>query len=181
MKTLHILDQNLWFPPLSEADADGLLAAGGDLSTARLLEAYRRGIFPWYEGDIPLWWSPDPRFVLYPQHLYVSKSMKTVIKRGTFSFSRNHCFGEVIRECGMINRPGQHGTWIQPEVVRAFEELHALGHVHSFEAWHNGQLAGGLYGVKLGDIFFGESMFAKQSNASKAAFIWAVGQLMQEG
>lgn len=181
MKTLHILDHRIWFPPLSEADHEGLLAAGGDLSTERLLKAYRSGIFPWYEGDIPLWWSPDPRFVLFPHECYVSKSMKQVLRRNLFSITRNQAFGEVIRACGKMKRPGQAGTWITPAIIDSFETLFDMGWVQSFEAWHEGKLAGGLYGIKMGNVFFGESMFSRVSNASKAAFIGAVQQLQQEG
>lgn len=174
------LNEKLWFPPAEAADPDGLLAIGGDLSTERLLLAYRKGIFPWYDGPVPLWWNPDPRLVLFPEKLYVSKSMQQVLRKGRFRFSHNQCFRNVIESCGTAPRKGQNGaTWVSPELVCAYEKLHHMGIAHSFEAWENNQLAGGLYGVWLGNIFFGESMFARVSNASKAAFLWAV-QLLQE-
>lgn len=181
MKTLHILDQNLWFPPLEEADHAGLLAAGGDLSTERLLLAYRKGIFPWFEGDIPLWWSPNPRFVLFPNQLYISKSMQQVMKRNLFHYKQNTNFAGVINGCRIAERTGQAGTWITMDMMKAYKELHAKGFAHSFESWQNAQLVGGLYGIKIGNIFFGESMFATVSNASKAAFIWGVQQLQAQG
>lgn len=175
------MDEHIWFPPLHEANSDGLLAAGGDLSTARLLAAYKNGIFPWFEGDIPLWWSPDPRFVLYPDRLYVSKSMRQVIRRHFFSYSQNKAFRSVIEHCGQVSRSGQVGTWLSPAMMDAYSSLHQLGFAHSFEAWHGTKLVGGLYGLRLGNLFFGESMFSLQANASKAAFIWAVQQLQASG
>lgn len=176
------LDDKIWFPPPEAADEDGLLAVGGDLSSERLLLAYRKGIFPWYDGPVPLWWTPDPRLVLFPDRLVVSKSMKQIMRRGVFSFTRNQCFREVITCCGEIPRPGQNGsTWVTPQLIDAYDALHQRGYVHSFEAWQDGVLAGGLYGMLLGRVFFGESMFAHKSNASKAAFIWAVEQLKQIG
>jgi leucyl/phenylalanyl-tRNA--protein transferase len=176
------LTERLWFPPVEAADEDGLLAVGGDLSTERLLLAYQQGIFPWYDGPIPLWWNPDPRLVLYPDKIYISKSMKQVLKKGQFTFSRNQCFREVMQNCGATYRQGQNGsTWVTPELISAYFKLHKLGFAHSFEAWENGELAGGLYGILLGKVFFGESMFARVSNASKAAFIHAVTQLKSEG
>jgi leucyl/phenylalanyl-tRNA--protein transferase len=181
LKTLHILDHNLWFPPLEAATDDGLLAAGGDLSASRLLLAYRNGIFPWYEGDIPLWWSPNPRFVLYPNELRISKSMQQVINRNQFQHTKNVRFAEVIEGCSKAKRQGQAGTWITTGMVKAYQHLHEAGYAHSFEAWQHGQLVGGLYGIKMGNIFFGESMFATVSNASKAAFIWAVQQMATSG
>lgn len=176
------LDEKTWFPPSEAADEDGLLAVGGDLSTERLLLAYRNGIFPWYEGPIPLWWTPDPRLVLFPEKLVVSTSMKQVMRRRTFSFTRNGCFRQVITLCGEIPRKGQNGaTWVTPNLIDAYEELHKMGYVHSFESWQDGELAGGLYGVLIDKVFFGESMFARKSNASKAAFTWAVNQLVNDG
>jgi leucyl/phenylalanyl-tRNA--protein transferase len=176
------LTDRLWFPPVEATDEDGLLAIGGDLSTERLLLAYRNGIFPWYEGPIPLWWNPDPRLVLFPEKLNISKSMKQVLKKEQFTFSRNHCFKEVMQSCGNTYRKGQNGsTWVTNDLIDAFTDLHHLGFAHSFEAWENGKLAGGLYGILLGKVFFGESMFAHVSNASKAAFIFAINQLQEEG
>jgi leucyl/phenylalanyl-tRNA--protein transferase len=178
---LYVLDNNLWFPPVSEALSDGLLAIGGDLSVERLLLAYRKGIFPWFDGEIPMWWSPDPRFVLFPNELKVSKSMKVLLKRETFRFTVNKAFPQVIRACKEKEREGQNGTWITDDVEAAYIELHNLGHAHSAEVWLNNELAGGLYGVRLSNIFFGESMFSHVSNASKYAFIKYVDQLKLEG
>lgn len=178
---LFALDQELIFPPVGLAEPDGLLAIGGDLSTERLLLAYRNGIFPWYEGRHILWWSPDPRFVLFPDELKVSKSMRQLIRRDTLSFTTNKAFNEVIANCKSISRRGQDGTWITEEVREAYGRLHELGHAHSAETWLNGELVGGLYGIRLGKAFFGESMFSKYSNASKYAFISYVEQLRSEG
>jgi leucyl/phenylalanyl-tRNA--protein transferase len=178
---LFVLDKELSFPPAHLAEPDGLLAMGGDLSTERLLLAYRNGIFPWYEGEPILWWSPDPRFVLFPNELKISKSAKPLLNRQVFEFTINKAFKQVISECKQILRPGQHGTWITPEVEQAFTRLHELGHVHSAETWQNGQLVGGLYGVRIGKVFFGESMFSKQTNASRIAFINYVQVLKHEG
>jgi len=179
--SLTILDENIWFPPLEDALEDGLLAMGGDLSTERLIKAYQEGIFPWYEGETPLWWSPNPRFVIYPANLKVSATMKQVIKRQEFEFKTNTAFDQVIANCKKIKRAGQQGTWITPAVEKAYNILHQLGIAHSAEAWKGGTLVGGLYGVKMGKLFFGESMFSNQSNASKFAFISYVKQLEAEG
>jgi leucyl/phenylalanyl-tRNA--protein transferase len=178
---MHILSDKIWFPPVEDALEDGLLAIGGDLSTERLLFAYRNGIFPWYEGDVPLWWSPDPRFVLFPNNLVVSKSMQQIIRKQSFEFRINTSFAAVINACKKQPREGQNGTWITREVEAAFTLLHQLGHAHSAEAWIDGELAGGLYGIRMGNVFFGESMFSKVSNASKFAFIEYVQQLKKEG
>jgi leucyl/phenylalanyl-tRNA--protein transferase len=179
--SLKILDENIWFPPLEDALEDGLLAMGGDLSTERLIKAYQEGIFPWYEGETPLWWSPNPRFVIYPANLKVSATMKQVFKKQEFEFKTNTAFDQVIANCKKIKRTGQQGTWITPAVEKAFNILHQLGIAHSAEAWKGGTLVGGLYGVKMGKLFFGESMFSNQSNASKFAFINYVKQLEAEG
>lgn len=178
---LFSLDTELIFPPVELAEPDGLLAIGGDLSTERLLIAYRCGIFPWYEGEHILWWSPDPRFVLFPQRLVVSKSMKSLIRKHAFEFRTDTAFTEVISRCKKITRKDQNGTWITDEVKTAYCTLHQKGYAHSAEAWQNGQLVGGLYGVRLGDVFYGESMFTEVSNASKFAFITYVEQLRKEG
>ncbi|HSK12080.1 MAG TPA: leucyl/phenylalanyl-tRNA--protein transferase [Phnomibacter sp.] len=176
------LNERIWFPPPEAADEDGLLAVGGDLSPDRLLFAYGQGIFPWYNGPIPLWWNPDPRLVLFPEKIRISKSMRQVMKRNIFSFTRNCQFRQVIQACGDTPRKGQDGdTWVTPELIEAYDTLHRSGHVHSFEAWDDEGLAGGLYGILLGQVFFGESMFARRSNASKAALIWAVEQMQHEG
>ena len=154
---------------------------GGDLRTERLLLAYRLGIFPWYEGDTILWWSPDPRFVLLPADLHVGKTSRSLLKRETFRFTTNQAFPEVIRNCRGISRKGQDGTWITPEVERAYVELHRLGHAHSAEVWAGDELVGGLYGIRMGQVFFGESMFSRTSQASRFAFIRYVRLLQSEG
>ena len=162
----------LWFPPVERALEGGLLMAGGDLSPARLLRAYARGIFPWYEEGSPvLWWCPDPRCVLFPERLHVGGSLRRTLNSGRFRFSVDSCFGRVIRACADMPRPGQNGTWIVPDMVEAYERLHVLGHAHSVEVWQDGELAGGLYGVLCGRAFFGESMFHLQPDASKAAVV----------
>jgi leucyl/phenylalanyl-tRNA---protein transferase len=178
---LFFINKELVFPPVDLAEPDGLLAAGGDLSAERLLLAYRSGIFPWYEGDHILWWSPDPRFVLFPDELIVSKSMRAIIKKKTFSFTTNQAFTEVITNCKNIARKDQNSTWITNEVKNAYVELHKKGIAHSAETWQDGKLVGGLYGVRLGKVFFGESMFSHVSNASKFAFITYVQELLKEG
>jgi leucyl/phenylalanyl-tRNA--protein transferase len=154
---------------------------GGDLSVERLLLAYRNGIFPWYEADIPLWWCPDPRFVLFPDELKINKAAKSVLNKNEFEFSVNEAFSEVIHNCKSIKRPGQQGTWITGEVEKAYCKMHELGYAHSAEVWKEGKLAGGLYGIKLGKVFFGESMFSNESNASRFAFVKYVQELKQEG
>ena len=179
--SLTILDENIWFPPLEDALEDGLLAMGGDLRTERLIKAYQEGIFPWYEGETPLWWSPNPRFVMYPANLKVSATMKQVAKRQEFVFKTNTAFDQVIAHCKKIKRAGQQGTWITPAVEKAYNILHQLGIAHSAEAWRGETLVGGLYGIKMGKLFFGESMFSSESNASKFAFISYVKQLEAEG
>lgn len=178
---IYVLDKNLWFPPVEEADSEGLLAMGGDLSVDRLLIAYKNGIFPWYDGEIPLWWCPDPRFVLDPNELQISKSMQLLIKKKSFQFTTNKAFREVIHLCKNVKRKDQDGTWITPEVEQAYTELHELGFAHSAEVWQDKKLVGGLYGIKMGKVFFGESMFSLVSNASKFAFISFVDQLKAEG
>ena len=179
--SLFILDKENYFPPVHFAEPDGLLAIGGDLSPHRLLHAYQKGIFPWYEGEHILWWCPDPRFVLFPAELRISKSMHALIKKARFDFTVNKAFRDVIHNCKQTKREGQAGTWITDEVELAYSEMHELGHAHSAEAWIDGKLAGGLYGIKLGKVFFGESMFSKESNASKFAFIRFVQRLEEEG
>ena len=178
---MHILTNDLHFPPIELSDASGLLAIGGDLSTQRLLLAYRSGIFPWFNKEDPIcWWSPDPRFVLFPKELKVSKSMQQVIKKKQFAFTVNKAFADVIMHCKNTLRQGQHGTWITNEMEDAYIKLHEQGYAHSGEAWSNGKLVGGFYGIKSGHIFFGESMFSLQSNASKFAFIHYVQLLQKE-
>lgn len=179
--SLFILDKDIHFPPVQLAEPDGLLAIGGDLSPARLLEAYRHGIFPWYEGDHILWWCPDPRFVLFPDELKVARSIRPLLNRKEFAFTTNKAFKEVIHYCKSSPRPGQDGTWITDDVENAYIRLHELGYAHSAEVWKDGQLAGGLYGIRLGKVFFGESMFSRISNASRYAFITYISQLKKEG
>ena len=174
-------NEPLYFPPVEDADEDGLLAIGGDLTPARLLLAYRSGIFPWFNDEDPIyWWSPDPRFVLYPSQLKISKSMQQVVKKQTFQFSTNKAFKAVIHACSTTPRNGQNGTWITNEMQEAYLHMHQLGYAHSAEAWLNDELVGGLYGIRLGNVFFGESMFSHVSNASKFAFIQYVQQLQKE-
>ncbi len=175
------LENELYFPPPDFAEPDGLLAIGGDLSPQRLLLAYSQGIFPWYEGEYILWWCPDPRFVLFPAELKISKSMKLLLKKNAFDFTINKSFKEVIHHCKETKRPGQHGTWITDEVEAAYTHMHELGYAMSAEVWKDGELAGGVYGIKLGKIFFGESMFSKISNASKYGFIKLVENLKTQG
>ncbi len=161
------------FPPVEQAlaEPDGLLAVGGDLSPPRLLRAYRHGVFPWYNpGEPILWWSPDPRLVLFPERLKVSRSLKKIMKQGTFTLTFDRAFTEVIEGCSAPRRD-EKGTWITPEMKTAYRQLHSLGYAHSVECWHEGRLAGGLYGVAIGRVFFGESMFHRCNNASKAAFV----------
>ena len=178
--SIFALDNKLIFPPVHLSEPDGLLAIGGDLSPERLLLAYKNGIFPWYEGEYILWWSPDPRCVLFPTELKVSHSMKQLLKKQHMEFTVNKAFAQVIKACKQINRNGQAGTWITDEVEKAYMEMHTLGHAHSAEAWVNGELAGGLYGLRLGKVFFGESMFSNTTNASKFAFIKYTQQLQSE-
>jgi len=179
---MFLLSNELYFPPVTEADEEGILAIGGDLSTQRLLLAYRNGIFHWYTDDEPIiWWCPNPRFVLFPDEIKISKSMRAVVKKQTYSFTINNCFNNVIKNCKTINREGQSGTWISEEVIDAYTNLHNLGYALSAETWKNNKLVGGLYGVKMGNIFFGESMFSLSPNASKFAFIQLVQHLKNEG
>jgi leucyl/phenylalanyl-tRNA---protein transferase len=178
---LFALDRELIFPPVDLAEPDGLLAMGGDLSPQRLLLAYQKGIFPWYKGEPILWWCPDPRFVLFPSSLKISKSKKTVLKNNEFEFRTDTAFHQVIAACKTTYRPGQDGTWITEEVEKAYIKMYELGYAHSAEAWKDGELAGGLYGILIGKVFFGESMFSKKSNASKFAFISYTQELMKEG
>lgn len=178
---MFLLNKDLFFPPVDIADENGLLAIGGDLSPERLLLAYQSGIFPWYNVDEPIcWWSPDPRFVLFPGDLKVSNSMRTVLQNGKFRFTVNRAFTEVIQNCKTISRKEQDGTWISPAMKKAYTILHELGYAHSAEAWLDGELVGGLYGIRLGKLFFGESMFSSKTNASKFAFINYVQKLQKE-
>lgn len=160
------------FPSPDTASEEGIVAFGGKISTDRLISAYSQGIFPWYnEGDPILWWSPDPRMVLFPKELKISKSMKTLFRKNAFQVTYNTSFGEIIKNCAFIKRKSEDGTWIHPNFIEKYTELHHLGYAHSVEVWQNDEIVGGLYGIKLGKIFCGESMFAKVSNASKYGFI----------
>ncbi len=175
----HTLD----FPPLERALRlpNGLLALGGDLSSARLVAAYRHGCFPWYSAGQPLmWWSPDPRTVLYPGHLHVPRSLQKTLKRGHFHISYDQDFAAVVAACAAPRGPDQ-GTWITGEMQAAYLQLHQLGHAHSVEVWHQQQLVGGLYGIAMGQLFFGESMFSRMSDASKAGFVTLAQDLFATG
>ena len=179
---IFLLTDDLIFPARHLAEEDGLLAVGGDLSAQRLLLAYQNGIFPWYsEEEEIMWWCPHPRFVLFPNEINISKSMKQLLKRNEFNFTINKAFTRVIDNCKTIGRGSNNGTWITNEMKAAYINLHQLGYAHSAEVWKDDELVGGLYGVRLGKVFFGESMFSKISNASKYAFIKYVQQLQQEG
>ncbi len=177
---LFALDAELKFPPAHLAEPDGLLALGGDLSPERLLLAYKSGIFPWYEGEDILWWCPNPRFILLPKELKINKAINPLLKRNEFEFTINKAFKDVINQCKEIKRPGQESTWITDEVERAYSKLHELGYAHSAEVWKDEKLVGGLYGIRLGKVFFGESMFSKVSHASRYAFIRYVQYLKDE-
>ncbi len=173
--------KKLTFPPLEESKTSGLLAVGGDLSPERIICAYSKGIFPWYgEGAPIMWWCPDPRCVLIPSELKISRSLKRALQNNEFTFSIDNAFSEVINYCAELPRPGQNGTWLQPEMIEAYIELHKLGIAHSVEAWHEGELVGGLYGIVLGKVFFGESMFYLKENASKLAFLFLVEHLKKQ-
>jgi len=172
------LSESIIFPPPHLADETGLLAVGGDLSRERLLSAYKSGIFPWYSVDEPiLWWSPDPRLVLYPNEMKVHKRLKRTLKTGGFSITLDESFHEVMLGCAAPRRAKKVGTWIVPEMMDAYDRLHASGYAHSVEAWQEGRLVGGLYGVSLGSCFFGESMFTRVPDASKVAFVSLVQYL----
>jgi len=158
--SIYILNKNLYFPPVQESDSEGLLAMGGDLSVERLLIAYKHGIFPWYNDEIPLWWCPDPRFILYPNELQVSKSMQSLLRKRAFHFTTNKAFKQVIHACKNVYRSGQDGTWITNEVESAYITLHELGFAHSAEVWQDHQLVGGLYGIKMGKVFLAKACLA---------------------
>jgi len=178
---MHFLSEEIWFPPVEEASPDGILAIGGDLSPERLELAYRSGIFPWYsEGDPIIWYSPDPRMVLFPEKLKISKSMRQLIRKDEFTVTYSTDFRNVIANCKTIERQGQPGTWITNEMQLAYLKLHDLNLAKSVEVWQNNELIGGLYGIDLGHIFCGESMFSKVSNASKLAFIYLVEKMKEE-
>jgi len=180
MPVFYLTDKIL-FPPVHYAEPSGILAVGGDLAPERLLEAYSRGIFPWFSDDSPIvWWSPDPRFVVYPSEIKITRSMRQVLERGIFRITFDTAFREVITGCSMP-RKHEQGTWITDDMIEAYIKLHEKGYAHSIEAWKGDSLAGGLYGVSLGRTFFGESMFSRESNASKAAFITLAVNLRRNG
>ena len=174
---------HLYFPEQSEADEYGILAIGGDLSSERLVFAYENGIFPWYSENEPItWFCPDPRFVLFPEEIKITKSMRSLLNRQRFQVTYDTRFEEVMRNCGSISRKKQDGsTWIIEDMINAYIDLHELGYAHSVEVWDGDELVGGLYGIALGKVFFGESMFAKVSNASKFGFIILVKKLIADG
>ncbi len=176
-------DLNFWnFPNPESADEDGILCIGGPLNGKILIEAYRQGIFPWNNPEEPtLWWSPDPRMVIFPETLYCSKSMRQVLKRQVFEITINHSFEKVIDHCASVNRKDQYGTWISSELKNAFLQAHELGIALSVEAWRDGKLAGGLFGMSFGHFFTGDSMFSLEPNASKAAFLTFAQQQFEQG
>lgn len=175
-------EERIQFPDPEHSDEDGILCTGANLSPGVLLSAYSQGIFPWFSQDDPiLWWSPNPRFVLFPGEIRVSQSMIKVLRKGTFTLTLDRDFRAVIEACAAAPRRGQNGTWITPGMVEAYVCLHDLGYAHSVEAWKDGKLSGGLYGVSLGRLFCGESMFSRVSNASKAALIALAWKLGEEG
>lgn len=183
MPVFWLDDESLDFPAPELATPEGIIAVGGDLSAERLLTAYSEGIFPWFnEGDPILWWSPDPRFVLFPDELVVSRSMRPYFNQKKFQVTFDRDFEGVMRNCQQSNRNGQSGdTWITEDMIQAYVQIHHLGYAHSVEVWQDGEQVGGLYGISLGKIFFGESMFAKVSNASKYGFITLVQNLREKG
>ena len=178
-----MLKTDIWFPDVEESTEEGIVAVGGDLSVERLILAYSRGIFPWYSSDRSpiLWWSPNPRFVLFPENLIVSKSMRPYFNQNKFQVTWDQNFEDIIKNCQKIDREDQLGTWITSKMLAAYIQLHKMGYAQSVEVWLDNELVGGLYGISLGKVFFGESMFAKVSNASKFGFISLVNQLKQKG
>lgn len=172
-------DAPLWFPDPEQFDREGLVAVGGDLGPARLLLAYRNGIFPWYaEGYVPMWWSPDPRALFDPEHLHVSRSLRKTIRRGGFQLTWNRCFPRVMAECG---RGRKEGTWVIPEMLEAYTRLHRAGHAHSLEVWNGAELVAGTYGVQVGGLFAAESMFHRATDMSKVALVALVRSLFAAG
>jgi leucyl/phenylalanyl-tRNA--protein transferase len=174
-------DDYYQFPPPNEWDGD-IVAVGGNLSPGMLLSAYEQGVFPWYNpGDPVIWQSPDPRCVIFPENLHVSSSMRKIFNSGLFRITIDEDFSGVIKGCADIYRPGQGGTWISDDIIKAYTELHRLGWAHSAESWQDGELVGGCYGVIISDVFFGESMFSRKSNASKAAFLCIAEKMFEDG
>ncbi|MGU9939969.1 leucyl/phenylalanyl-tRNA--protein transferase [Empedobacter brevis] len=174
---MYWLSSDLVFPDYDEVTSEGILAIGGDLSPERLILAYQKGIFPWFNEDDPIiWWFPQDRFVLFPENLHVSKSMKKVFRDQTFSYTENKAFRDVVLNCSQVDRKNQDGTWITTDMIEAYCKLYEMGIAKSIEVWQNNELVGGFYGVDMGEVFCGESMFAKVSNASKAGFIQFVAK-----
>lgn len=179
---IYRLNEEILFPAPDQAEQNGLLAFGGDLGAERLLLAYRMGIFPWYGPGQPiLWWSPDPRWIVEPEELHISRRLRQVLKKGVFRVTFDQAFKEVIHACAVVRRKGQRGTWITAEMEKAYTRLHEMGFAHSVESWFQGKLAGGMYGVSLGRSFFGESMFFYETDASKVALVTLVLRLRQWG
>ena len=169
---MYRLTDALLFPSPEQASDEGIVAVGGDLKPERVMLAYRKGIFPWFESDdFLLWWSPDPRMVLFPDQVKISKSMRAVLRKKQFEVTFNKTFDGVVEACAKVKRFGQNGTWITPGLMEVYSTLHTQGHAHSVEVWEEGVLVGGLYGIDLGTVFCGESMFSKANNASKVALI----------
>ncbi|MEC7617245.1 MAG: leucyl/phenylalanyl-tRNA--protein transferase [Bacteroidota bacterium] len=169
---MYRLTDALLFPSPEQASDEGIVAVGGDLKPERVMLAYRKGIFPWFESDdFLLWWSPDPRMVLFPDQVKISKSMRSVLRKKQFEVTFNNAFDDVVEACAKVKRFGQNGTWITPGLMEVYSTLHTQGHAHSVEVWEEGVLVGGLYGIDLGTVFCGESMFSKANNASKVALI----------
>ena len=169
---MYRLTNALLFPSPEQASDEGIVAVGGDLKPERVMLAYRKGIFPWFESDdFLLWWSPDPRMVLFPDQVKISKSMRAVLRKKQFEVTFNNAFDDVVEACAKVKRFGQNGTWITPGLMEVYSTLHTQGHAHSVEVWEEGVLVGGLYGIDLGTVFCGESMFSKANNASKVALI----------
>ena len=175
---MHLLGSEHTFPSAETASLEGVVAIGGDLDPNRILNAYKKGIFPWFENDNNLvWWSPDPRMVLFPKKIKISKSTKKIINQDYFKVTYNQSFNEVVECCSKVKRFGQNGTWITEGLKKAYNQLHEMGYAYSVEVWKDYELVGGLYGIDLGDIFCGESMFTKANNASKVGFIHLVKEL----
>jgi len=179
---IYLLSTELVFPPPELAEPEGLLAVGGDLSIDRLLLAYKMGIFPWYsEGEPILWWSPDPRMVLFPSEIHIPRRLQRILRQGRFKITFDKAFSRVIEECAAVRQEKGQGTWITQDMMQAYTNLHLAGYAHSAEAWYRNKLVGGVYGVALGQVFFGESMFSRVSNSSKAAFVTLVENLRHWG
>lgn len=178
--SVFLLENDIYFPPASMAQDDGLLAIGGDLSPERLIEAYKNGIFPWYSDDYPImWWSPNPRMLMFPKEFKRTKNLRRIVNKGIFEIKFDSRFKSVIKECANVDRGNQDGTWITQEMINAYVKLHELGIAHSVETYFDGQLVGGLYGLAIGKVFFGESMFHHKTDASKVAFWHLVEKLLE--